>query len=140
MIVVVYWIKLYRAMILKREKLVANPALHSFNSSTIELMFVICEVKGAEIDASAIDNDKPISACLRAPQSLAPSPHIDTFLPIFWNNEIALILSFGLALANTVVLLNILISSGVNYLIYRSNILLRAGPVMHSWTFGFFSL
>lgn len=132
MIVVVYCIKLYRAMILKREKLVANPALHSFNSSTIELIFVTWEVNGAEIDASAIDNDKPMSACFKAPQSLAPSPHMDTFLPIFWNKEIALILSFGLALANTVVLLSILISSGVNYLIYLSNILLRAGPVIHN--------
>jgi hypothetical protein len=41
---------------------------------------------------------------LRAPQSLAPSPHIDTFLPSFWYKEMALILSLGLALAKTVVL------------------------------------
>ncbi len=89
---------------LNNEKLVANPALHYLSNSTIELMFVICDVKGAEIDASAIDKDKPISACLRAPQSFAPSPHIDTFLPVFWYKEIALILSLGLALAKTVVL------------------------------------
>jgi hypothetical protein len=38
---------------LKSEKFVANPALHSFISSTIELMFVTCEVKGAEIEAYA---------------------------------------------------------------------------------------
>ena len=88
---------------LNNEKLVANPALHSLSNSTIELMFVICDVKGAEIDASAIDRDNPISACLRAPQSLAPSPHIDTFLPSFWYKEMALILSLGLALAKTVV-------------------------------------
>lgn len=36
---------------LKREKLVANPALHSFISSTIDVISVICEVKGAEMDA-----------------------------------------------------------------------------------------
>ena len=88
---------------LNKEKFVANPALHSFSSSTIELMFVIWEVKGAEIDASAIDNDNPISACFKAPQSFAPSPHIETFFPNFWYNEMALILSLGLALAKTVV-------------------------------------
>ena len=83
MIVVDYWIKLYRAMMLKREKLVARPALHSFSSSTIELMLVIWEVNGAEIDASAIESERPISACLSAPQSLAPSPHIETLFPSF---------------------------------------------------------
>lgn len=45
---------------------------------------VIFEVKGAEIEAYACDNDKPISACLSAPQSFAPSPHIAVVLPIFW--------------------------------------------------------
>jgi len=92
---------------LNSEKFVANPALHYFKSSTIELMFVIWDVKGAAIEASAIDNDSPISACFKAPQSLAPSPHIDTFFPNFWYNEIALILSLGFALANTVVLRSI---------------------------------
>ena len=67
-------------MILKTEKLVASPDWHSFINSTIELMFVICEVKGAEIEASAYDKDNPILACFKAPQSLAPSPHIATFL------------------------------------------------------------
>lgn len=71
-------------MILNNEKLVANPALHSFKSSTIDVMLVIWEVKGAAIEASAIDNDNPMSACFKAPQSFAPSPHIDTFLPSFW--------------------------------------------------------
>lgn len=70
-------------MMLNKEKFVANPALHYFNNSTIELMLVICEVNGAEIEASAIDNDNPMSACFRAPQSLAPSPHIETLLPSF---------------------------------------------------------
>lgn len=84
MMVVVYWIKLYIAMILKREKFVARPARHSLRSSTMELMLVIWEVKGAEIEAYAIESERPMSACLRAPQSLAPSPHIDTLLPSFW--------------------------------------------------------
>jgi hypothetical protein len=36
----------------------------------------IFEVKGAAIEASASDNDTPISAVFNAPQSFAPSPHI----------------------------------------------------------------
>lgn len=36
------------------------------------------EVKGLATDASASDNDTPTSAALKAPQSLAPSPHIPT--------------------------------------------------------------
>lgn len=68
---------------LNKEKLVANPALHSLRSSTIEEILVICEVKGAEMEASAIDKESPMSACLRAPQSFAPSPHIATFFPNF---------------------------------------------------------
>lgn len=71
---------------LNKEKLVAKPARHYFKSSTMEEIFVIWEVKGAEIDASAWDKDKPISACLRAEQSLAPSPHIPTTLPVFWKS------------------------------------------------------
>ena len=71
-------------MILNSEKLVARPALHYFMSSTIEEIFVIWEVKGADIDASAWDSERPISACFKAPQSLAPSPHIDTVLPVCW--------------------------------------------------------
>ncbi len=65
-------------MILNKEKFVASPARHYFISSTIEEILAICEVKGAEIEASAWDKDKPTSACFKAPQSLAPSPHIDT--------------------------------------------------------------
>ena len=83
---------------LKREKLVASPALHSFKSSTIDEIFVTREVNGAAIDASACDSDKPMSACLRAPLSLAPSPHIETIFPkISWYKPIILALSLGLA-------------------------------------------
>ena len=65
-------------------------------------MLVICDVNGAEIEAYACDNDNPISACFNAPQSFAPSPHIDTFLPICWNTITILALSLGFVLANTV--------------------------------------
>lgn len=67
---------------LNNEKLVAKPALHYFINSTIELILATWEVNGAEIDASAWERDRPISACFKAPQSLAPSPHIETVLPV----------------------------------------------------------
>ena len=69
-------------MILNNEKLVAKPALHSLISSTTDDILAICEVKGADIEAYACDKERPISACLRAPQSLAPSPHIETVFPV----------------------------------------------------------
>ena len=93
----------YMAIMLKREKFVASPARHSFINYTIDVMFVTCEVKGADIDASAWDRESPMSACLRAPQSLAPSPHIDVFLPICWYTITILALSLGLVLAKTVI-------------------------------------
>lgn len=67
---------------LNNEKLVAKPALHYFINSTIELILATWEVNGAEIEASAWERDRPISACFKAPQSLAPSPHIETVLPV----------------------------------------------------------
>lgn len=39
------------AMMLKREKFVARPALHYFSNYTIDDILAIWEVKGAEIDA-----------------------------------------------------------------------------------------
>lgn len=75
--------KLYIHIISNREKLVTKPARHYLINSTIDEMLVILDVNGADIEASACDKDKPISACLRAPQSLAPSPHIATFFPRF---------------------------------------------------------
>lgn len=38
---------------LNNEKFVAKPARHYFRSSIIDDMLVICEVKGAEIEAYA---------------------------------------------------------------------------------------
>ena len=67
---------------LKIEKLVAKPALHYFINSIIELILATWEVNGAEIEASARERERPISACFRAPQSFAPSPHIETVLPV----------------------------------------------------------
>lgn len=63
---------------LNKEKLVARPARHYFISSTTAEMLMTLEVNGAEIEASACERDKPTSACFKAPQSLAPSPHIET--------------------------------------------------------------
>lgn len=40
-------------MMLKREKFVAKPALHSFINYTTAEIFITFEVKGAEIEASA---------------------------------------------------------------------------------------
>lgn len=94
-----YCTKEYSAIILKREKFVAKPALHYFINYTTADMLKTLEVKGAEIDASAWDNDKPTSACFKAPQSLAPSPHIRTTFPKFWYKETILALSLGLVLA-----------------------------------------
>jgi hypothetical protein len=41
------------AIMLNKEKFVASPALHYLINSTIEEIFVIFEVNGAEIDAYA---------------------------------------------------------------------------------------
>lgn len=47
-------------------------------SSGTQLMSADLDVNGDATDASASDSDTPTSAALRAPQSLAPSPHIPT--------------------------------------------------------------
>jgi hypothetical protein len=70
-------------MMLNREKFVTRPARHYFITSTIEVMFVVFEVNGAEIEASAGERESPMFACFKAPQSFAPSPHIATVLPNF---------------------------------------------------------
>ena len=69
---------------LNSEKFVANPDLHYFISSTTAEILITFDVKGAEIDAYAWERDKPTSACFNAPQSFAPSPHINTIFPKFW--------------------------------------------------------
>lgn len=93
----------YSAIILNRLKLVAKPPLHYLIKFTIELMFWTLDVNGDEIDAYESDNDNPISACFNAPQSLAPSPHIAVILPIYWNIDTILVLSFGFDRAKTLI-------------------------------------
>ena len=44
------------------------------------------EVKGAAIEASSWDKETPTSAAFKAPQSFAPSPHINTWNPSFCND------------------------------------------------------
>jgi hypothetical protein len=120
-------------MILKSEKLVASPARHSLMSSTIELMLVTCEVNGAEMEASVCERERPISACFSAPQSLAPSPHIDTFLPICWKTVTILALSLGLVRAKTVTFY-----INLRWMMERDSVepgkmWLKARPVTHNW-------
>ena len=62
-------------------KEVVRAALPSQSSFVIGEMFGIFEVKGAAIEASASERERPISAVLSALQSLAPSPHIPTKHP-----------------------------------------------------------
>lgn len=78
-----YWINEYKAIMLNKEKFVANPALHYLINSTTAEMLITLDVKGAEIEAYAWDKDNPTSACFNAPQSLAPSPHMATIFPRF---------------------------------------------------------
>jgi len=89
---------------LNNEKFVASPARHYLINSTTDDILAIWDVNGAEIEAYACDNDRPISACFRAPQSFAPSPHIDTVFPVCWYTITILALSLGFVRAYTVVL------------------------------------
>ena len=65
-------------MNLKHWNEVVKAHLPSLNRMTTLEISGILLVKGAAIEASASDRDNPISAVLRAPQSLAPSPHRPT--------------------------------------------------------------
>lgn len=70
------WIIEYKAINLNTWNQVTREHLPSLKSLMIGEMSGILEVKGAAIEASASDNDRPISAVLSALQSFAPSPHI----------------------------------------------------------------
>ena len=63
-------------MNLKLEKEVARAHLPSLSRVITLEMFLTWEVKGAAMEASVWERERPISACLRELQSLAPSPHI----------------------------------------------------------------
>lgn len=65
-------------MNLKPEKVVANEHLPSLKSVITQEISWTLLVNGAAIEASASERLIPASACLRAAQSFAPSPHIPT--------------------------------------------------------------
>lgn len=65
-------------MNLNAYKVVVRAALPSLKSVMTHEMSETFEVNGAAIDASARDKLIPASACLRARQSFAPSPHMPT--------------------------------------------------------------
>ena len=65
-------------MYLKIPKAVTRAHLLSLISAGTHEMSGVLEVKGEATEASASDSEIPASAALRAPQSLAPSPHMIT--------------------------------------------------------------
>lgn len=78
----VYCTNEYNAIMLKRLKFVASPPRHYFMRLIMELMLGTLDVNGAAIEASELERDSPTSACFKAPQSLAPSPHMPTIFPV----------------------------------------------------------
>jgi len=60
---------------------VVKEAFPSLKRVIMHEISVTLLVKGAAIEASASERLNPASAYLRAPQSLAPSPHIPTIIP-----------------------------------------------------------
>ena len=68
----------YTSMNLNVEKLVARADLPSHKRVMTGSILKILLVNGAAIEASASERDSPMSAALKALQSLAPSPHIPT--------------------------------------------------------------
>jgi len=65
-------------MNLKQFNPVSKPPRDYNNRFKIEEGDRFVAVKGADILASERLRDKPMSACFKAPQSLAPSPTMDT--------------------------------------------------------------
>lgn len=72
------WTMLYKAMYLKTPNDVTKAARPSLITVGTHSILGVREVKGEATDASASDSEMPACAVLRAPQSLAPSPHIPT--------------------------------------------------------------
>ena len=72
-----------------------------FKTSIMQVISGFVEVKGAAIEASSWDNETPTSAAFKAPQSLAPSPHINTWKPSFCNDCTNWVLLSGEHLAYT---------------------------------------
>ncbi len=65
-------------MNLNPEKVVANEHLPSNKRVITQEISCTLLVNGAAIEASASDRLIPASACFKAAQSFAPSPHIPT--------------------------------------------------------------
>jgi hypothetical protein len=68
-------------MYLNTENDVVKAALPSLISAGTQVILGILEVKGEATDASVSDSEMPALAALNAPQSFAPSPHIQTQNP-----------------------------------------------------------
>lgn len=77
-------------------------ALPSISNYITQRMSCTLLVKGAAIEASASLSEMPTAAALRAPQSLAPSPHIPQLIyRLFYKLSTRRALSSGLILAYT---------------------------------------
>mmetsp|Transcript_21760 Transcript_21760/g.22660 ORF Transcript_21760/g.22660 Transcript_21760/m.22660 type:complete len:96 (+) Transcript_21760:830-1117(+) len=63
---------------LKHWKEVTMLAFDSKNNSLKQEISGILEVKGAAMEASSKEREMPTEAAFKAPQSLAPSPHMQT--------------------------------------------------------------
>src|SRR3990167_1843046 len=74
----IVWMIEYKQKNLKQSKFVVKAALPSQLTSSTQLMSSIDEMNGALKDASVLLSEIPISASLRAIQSLAPSPQNPT--------------------------------------------------------------
>lgn len=72
------WVRLYRAMYLKTLNDVSREQRPSLMTMGTHSMLATLEVKGETTEASAWESEMPTSAAFRAPQSLAPSPHMPT--------------------------------------------------------------
>ena len=71
-------IMLYMAMKRNVTEAVTRAALPCRSISIIQEIDGFADVKGAAMEASASERETPAWADFKAPQSLAPSPHIDT--------------------------------------------------------------
>jgi len=111
MVKVVNWMTEYKAIYLKHWNEVDKAALPYLSKTTTQAISVCFEVNGAATEASASDNEIPTLAVFKAPQSLAPSPHIPTkclFQVWIWRFLIMSAFSSGCILAKIAALFNII--------------------------------
>lgn len=101
------WIIEYSSINLNAWKVVVKAALPSLNKVITHEISCTLLVKGAAIEASASDKLIPLSAYLRAIQSLAPSPHMPTIVCIVsWSLSTSYAFPSGDILAYTCALIN----------------------------------